>query len=402
MNTSIDKNYLNSDFGNNQVKAYDVSFIGAGISTSFSILGLINQLEKQPPVKPVRVAVIDQSGEFWTGIPYGRRSGTRSLIITSIREFLPEDERERFISWLRLNWHEAVASRDGSGESTQQWNNNNQCAIDEGAWDELFVPRFTFGMYLKDRVAAQLAYASNARLMTCRCISGAVQHLTREGTQFTLRVHDNASGDVNPIYASKVVLALGSPPNRGASQFRPPTDATDDFRYIDDMYEPAHEMNLLRIAESLGNGSPHSLHKILIIGSNASALESIYTILDRPDISDRVSKMVVLSPSGEFPHKISRTTALPRFRANHLSALADRTDFIAGDILRAVEKDLVNAHNLGIPVADTFPIISKGVLSALNRLNGEEQKNFVVKYGVAIGKLQRRAGRDYSEAMENL
>lgn len=282
-------------------ETYDIAFVGAGISTSYSILALINQLEIYPPASPLRLAVYDKSGEFWTGVPYGTRSGERLLIITSLREFLPELDREKFISWLRLNWDKATAGRDTAGDSTKRWYQEYRNAIDRGDWTDVFVPRFTFGLYLKSRVEAQLAYAERARLLTCQCIIGEIQGITRQQRGFVLQGKDSKEVPLIPILSLKVVLAPGSPPNKNYSQYGSSRQADYKLMYIEDMYEPSHEINLQEVAHSLSTTLPNVPAEVLVLGSNASALEFIYALLDKPEISDRISRVIVLSPSGEFP-----------------------------------------------------------------------------------------------------
>ena len=69
------------------------------LSEKASILG---QIEGQTQI--IRLAVLNKSREFWTGIPYGKRSGQQASIITPLKEFLPRPERDRFIKWLENNY----------------------------------------------------------------------------------------------------------------------------------------------------------------------------------------------------------------------------------------------------------------------------------------------------------
>ena len=76
----------------------DIAFIGSGLSSTFTLIEYINQLEEMPSLKTshgndsVRIIMFEKDSWLWGGIPYGRRSGFTSLIITPLDEFLPESE----------------------------------------------------------------------------------------------------------------------------------------------------------------------------------------------------------------------------------------------------------------------------------------------------------------------
>jgi uncharacterized NAD(P)/FAD-binding protein YdhS len=91
-----------------------------------------------------------------------------------------------------------------------------------------------------------------------------------------------------------------------------------------------------------------------------------------------------------------------KYTPEHLNALKGNSSFHASDILKAVQCDVDNAINLNIPIADIFPVISEGVILALNDLHIDEQHKFVNTVGVEIGKLQRRAGGEYLDAVDLL
>ena len=87
----------------------DIAFIGSGLSSTFTLIEYINQLEEMPSLKTshgndsVRIIMFEKDSWLWGGIPYGRRSGFTSLIITPLDEFLPESELSSFIEWMSEN-----------------------------------------------------------------------------------------------------------------------------------------------------------------------------------------------------------------------------------------------------------------------------------------------------------
>jgi uncharacterized NAD(P)/FAD-binding protein YdhS len=71
-------------------------------------------------------------------------------------------------------------------------------------------------------------------------------------------------------------------------------------------------------------------------------------------------------------------------------------------MLTAVQEDVERALAQNETVGSTYSLISKGIIDILQQLSPAEQKLFVIKYGVEIGKFQRRAGNDYLNVVENL
>ncbi|MGL4883277.1 MAG: hypothetical protein ACRC8K_19785, partial [Waterburya sp.] len=109
-------------------KTYELAIVGSGISCAYTLIHYITCLKAKLSTIPsevskaIKVAVIDKSGEFWTGIPYGSRTGKQSLIITALKEFLPQPERDRFINWLTTNYTNVFQTlQKRPGILTQQW-----------------------------------------------------------------------------------------------------------------------------------------------------------------------------------------------------------------------------------------------------------------------------------------
>lgn len=101
---------------------YDIVFVGAGLSTSYTLLHLISNLNKAPKKETkLRLCIIDKHEEFWTGIPYGSRSGNASLIITSLKEFIPTAEKYFFVEWLKKNFKRHFGNLEENKESLQQF-----------------------------------------------------------------------------------------------------------------------------------------------------------------------------------------------------------------------------------------------------------------------------------------
>jgi len=390
--------------------SYDLAIIGSGISCAYTLIHYLSLLLKKSEtaqnkeaIKAIKVAVFDKSGEFWKGIPYGNRSGKQSLIITPLKEFLPQPERNLFIDWLKQNNSSVLASlKERAGQLNSQWLKSYQKTIEQNRWDELFVPRYLFGWYLQNRVKSLLQSASEQNYIQCESIAADVCDLQKLN-----RVYQLETTNCTSFTATKVVIAIGSPPNKAAFLRQLETiersQSKEDLCCITNMYEPSQDGNIERIQQHLKNCSySNTAKQILIIGSNASALETIYSLNNCPEIAELIDRYVVISPSGEFPHRITDSPASNTFVPKKLDLLIQQPSFTAKQIYEAVKEDVKIALTDGETVNGTYGIISQKVIAALNLLDYEEQRQFVIKYGVKIGKFQRRAGSDYLNVTDKL
>jgi uncharacterized NAD(P)/FAD-binding protein YdhS len=388
---------------------YDLAIVGSGVSCTYTLihyLGLLaekiatREIERQ---KTLKVAVLDKSGEFWTGIAYGSRSGQQSLIITSLQEFLPQPECDRFTDWLRANYNSVISSlQERPGVFSSQWLDSYQAAIEQNHWNDIFIPRYLFGWYLKERVVNLLEETAAQNYLHYELIKTNVYNIQKQSEVYQIDTTEH-----NSLHASKVVLAIGSPPNKAAflSQLkfleRSPAEVKNEVWCITDMYNPSQNINIERIFQHL-QANFRRPKQVLIIGSNASALETIYSLNNLPEAAKLIDKFVVVSPSGAFPHPIKATPVSTTYIAQNLDLLIQQENFTAKQIYEAVQQDVAAALANNETVDSTYRLISEKVLQALNQLSYPEQKQFVIKYGVKIGKFQRRAGLDYLNVVSKL
>ncbi|MEL6931106.1 MAG: FAD/NAD(P)-binding protein, partial [Cyanobacteria bacterium J06600_6] len=271
--------------------SYDLVIIGSGISCAYTLIHYLSLLseklasvENKSAIKTVRVAVFDKSGEFWKGIPYGSRSGKQALIITPLKEFLPHPERELFINWLQENnsiIFESLEKR--SGDLNLKWLESYRQAIEQGCWEELFVPRYLFGWYLQERVTKILESVEAQNYVRFESISADVCDVQKLDRGYQIE-----TADQNTFLATKVVLAIGSPPNKSAFarqlEVLEQSSNREDLCCITNMYKPSQDQSIERVLQHLAK-SPEQIKQILIIGSNASALETIYSLNNRPEVA---------------------------------------------------------------------------------------------------------------------
>lgn len=387
---------------------YDLAIVGSGISCAYTLIHYLDLLAeklatREEKQKTLKVAVLERSGEFWTGIAYGSRSGQQSLIITSLQEFLPQPECDRFTDWLKANYNHVISSlQKRAGVLSSQWLDSYQAAIEQNHWHDIFIPRYLFGWYLKERTVNLLEEAAAQNYLHYELIKANVDNIQKQSEVYQIDTTEH-----NSLHATKVVLAIGSPPNKAAflSQLkfleRSPAEVKNEVCCIADMYEPSQNSNIERILQHLQAHSRQP-RQVLIIGSNASALETIYSLNNLPETAQLIDKFVVISPSGAFPHPIKPTLISTTYIAQNLSLLLKQENFTAKQIYEAVQQDVAAALANNETVDSTYRLISQMVLQALNQLSYPEQKQFVIEYGVKIGKFQRRAGLDYLNVVSKL
>jgi uncharacterized NAD(P)/FAD-binding protein YdhS len=391
-------------------KCYDLVAIGAGISTAYTLIHYISKLEQQAVTsagassqsQPIEILVTEKSGEFWTGIPYGNRSGRNSLLIAPLKEFIPQQlERQHFVEWLNVNRGWVFDPQEyNQGELSRKWLQENELAMSQGLWDDLFIPRHVFGMYLKERLANSIASATAKGLIKMNLLTAEV--LDVQSVQDNYRVDVSvANKNSTYVWAKKVVLAIGSPSNVAFESARS-EDPEREICYIDNMYEPSLDFNIDRICKSLQQIDRQSARRVLIVGSNAGTLDALYSLNNSKLATSLIDKFTVLSPNAAFPHRISREVISVNYTPKHLVALLEADSFTAKQILQAVKQDVEWATSQMINISDIYCDISKVVIQALDRLSFGEQKQFVSRYAVEIGKLQRRAGGEYLDVIDDL
>jgi uncharacterized NAD(P)/FAD-binding protein YdhS len=389
-------------------QSYDLAIIGAGVSSAYTLIHYISLLEQQSPGgevhapahHPVKIVVTEKSGEFWTGIPYGNRSGRNALLIAPLKEFIPQQlEREHFIGWLIANREWVFDPQEyNKGELSRKWLQANEAAMSQGLWDELFIPRHTFGLYLKQRLANILQAATAKGLIEIDLLTAEVLDVQTIQDMYLV---DLAAEENTHFLAKKLVLAIGSPPNVAFEQARS-DDAEQEICYIDNMYEPSLDVNIDRICASLQQFEHQSQRQVLIVGSNAGTLDTLYSLNNSKTLANLIDKFIVLSPNAAFPHRISREVVRVTYTPQHLVALVQSASFTAKQILEAVQQDVAWATAENINISDIYSDISKVVIQGLNKLSFGEQKQFVSRYAVEIGKLQRRAGGEYLDVVDEL
>jgi uncharacterized NAD(P)/FAD-binding protein YdhS len=381
---------------------YDLTFVGSGIACTYTIIHFIHILEHVPINKKVKILVVDKADEFWVGIPYGDRSGFNSLIITSLKDFLSIDELELFKIWLKenINWvFKDFQKRNGTLSS--EWLENNEKRLAENDWDNLYLPRYIFGYFLRERVNALLESAVKKNLLDYQILSADVIDIQKNDTIYKLTVKDDFSNKLE-IESSKIILSIGSPPKKNLCSLEN-YESVSGVTLIEDLYQPKLEANIKQIYETFKKSENKQQNNILIVGSNASALEATYNIMDISGMEDLVNKFYFLSRDGAFPYRSNiGQINLDDYSLVALNSLKNSSKITSKQILEAVKKDVELMKTLNVNIADIIHHISKIINELVVKLSSYEQKIFVNKHGVEIGKFQRKAGKEYCDVVDNL
>lgn len=378
----------------------DVLFVGAGVSTSYTLLSMLDELRRNPADRPVRVAVVEQASDLYGGQAYGLRSGYTSLLITSLKDFLPEAPRALFSAWLSKNKSWAFEKfRQFGGELSARWWERNSKAVEEDLWDDLYLPRYLFGLYIAESVQDSIADAKAAGLITHTTIQDEVATIQRQASSY--QVVGRHTGMT--AHARNVVLAVGSGPTISRFGASPSSDATEvgGTCLIEDLYVPSVTTNLDRVQRALRRCGDRKIN-VLIVGGNASTMEALYILNDTgfPELEE--ARFYVLSPSLSLPERLVDPTPSACFVPENLLELPARTELTARSVYDAALQDLAAGKVAGLTVSDTLVPISRAVISVLRLLSREEQLAFAGHWGAELGRHQRRAGNEYADVVTSL
>lgn len=378
----------------------DITFIGSGISTSFTIIPLLKLLSENS-TKPVslKLTIIEKSDEFHTGLAYGTRSGASALLITSLADFLPKgDEREAFIDWLSKNKTQLIQNllNDG-GILSENWVNVHSQDIANNNWERLYIPRCFFGVYIKEKVQQAVDDFNKNNHLEIQYVTNEVIDIAKNDDNYTIHLKDTS--DI--VTSKKVIVSVGIPPVKQLWSDKEAIELSDKVCFISDPYKPSLTENLQKI-EKFVSQQPETSN-VLILGANASAMEMIYKTNDIASIKSKINNVFVVSPQGELPNSApDEAYNAIEFIPKHLLELQNFEQLKAIEIYNAANKDLDEAASLGYGTAITEIPVSKAFLSLLSKLNTHELKEFACHYGNEIGKRQRRAGKHYTSVVDTL
>ena len=382
---------------------YDLAFIGTGISNTFTVIELLTRLELQK-ARFVKVLLIDRDADLFKGIPYGNRSGNLGLIISRLADFLPQAHQQPFEEWLASNRERAFERFFAlGGNCVEDWRAKFWHQVEAGEVADLYLPRYIFGLYFEHIARRAIERAREQRVAFCETAVGEVIDLDRANGGFNVLIRSQGGVETS-FHADRVVLGLGSAPSKRI--LKPPSEAfptPPGCALIDDPFEPGIADMLERVRVALKR-SPTANGRVLIVGSNAGALDVIFNLMNDREIAEGISRIEVMSMSGKWPELYhSRPSgSRPKVEYRALSELASRESILADDIFEAVRQDIDAARQEGFTITDSFSDIAIGFNSLLDRLAPQEKLRFACQTGTRIGAMQRRVGEDYWNVISGL
>lgn len=387
----------NNEFKDLSNKDIDIAFIGSGLSSTFTLIEYINQLEEMPSLKTsdgndlVRIIMFEKDSWLWGGIPYGRRSGFTSLIITPLDEFLPESELSTFIDWMceNIDWL-IVPFKKNAGNRSKKWLENCEEKIRLKKSARIHIPRYFFGMFIWEKL--KNACSASNKSIKLDFINAEVSSIKQnEIGSFNICVNSEITFSVNQI-----LLGIGIPQIRSLGEIN---TKLNDVVFLKDPYLPDLESSITMISNFV---KKRESSKILVVGANASALELIYQITNYIDVDKNNLYFTVMSPQGKLPDLFIKDKQT-KFKADSLNKLSSPGAEITADmILNALKQDLDYADKNNFDISDTLPIFTNHVGGLVQRLSKIEKQKFISFHGVEIGRLQRRAGLEYTQPVEEL
>lgn len=327
-------------------------------------------------------------------MPCGERSSSTSLLITNLDDFLPDQEKGEFFAWLKsYDWRQVTESeRIAAG-----WFRRNRQLIERQDWGSLCLPRHLFGKYMKEKVVEAFASARLESKASIATIAGEAVDVLKQENLYSVTVETKSSS--HSLCAPAVVLAVGSPPYSSLATFSS-EDNAKDTAIIDDPYSPSLSHNLTNIGRALGRTKRGS-RNVLIVGSNATALEILYHLARDERIDAKIERVVAISRGGLLPHRAPARTEGRRTLKN-LSNLQRTEKFDAEDLFGAIQKDLGADRGQDSTYASIVDALTCLVPKLISRLPEDQQLKFQNTWGMEFTKLIRRAGSEYSDAADDL
>jgi uncharacterized NAD(P)/FAD-binding protein YdhS len=374
-----------------------ITFIGAGIATSYTLIPFLENLENNPTKEKIELVIIDRSKDFFKGMPYGNRSGKSVLLIQDLKNFITEPHRTHFKNW--LNKQIKSLSKEfifHGGPYANKWIIENKQFIEDGDWDDLYIPRFFFGTYIEEEVLKRIKKLESSNKLLMTYLQKETIGLQQISSGFKINFEDSTS-----IITEKVVLSMGSLPYKRL--FEEEIKNPENALYIKEPYGSSMEQNLTQIEAFVKARKKNNLKtKITVLGANASGLEAVYKICDRLPMDSYDMSFKTLSSHGLMPDGTPDLIKAKEFSASHLEALEYKKNITAALIGEAAHKDIDEAENQDLGAATTVGIISAGFGTLLPKLSRTELLNFAYFHGNQIGRRQRCAGNHYLSVIEEL
>jgi uncharacterized NAD(P)/FAD-binding protein YdhS len=378
---------------------FDLLIIGSGISCSLSLLHFLNEYESSIHTikKTINIAIIERDEVFWKGMPYGNRSSVNALIITPLADFIHQEQKDEFLKWLESNfiiWKNILLNK--GGDTAQLWLQENETLLIAKKWDDIYIPRFLYGMFIDEIIQKKINNAISKGFLNLKNIRAEVITVSKINHKAFAVTYQLPQQEYTQLIAKDILLAIGSPALK--TNIYLPINAL----YINDIYFNSEDENLQQIFLQLSKIADFQLRNILIIGSNASAIEILYLLGSNNAIMKSIHSITVLSTSGALPNKMDDTKQVEAYEFSFLGKLQKDT-FTAKDLMQAILKEQEELFKKGLTLTQVHHLFIPLFYELLNnQLSEKEQYLFYTYYGMQFSKLIRRAGKDYYTVVNSL
>ncbi|MBS1628374.1 MAG: FAD/NAD(P)-binding protein [Bacteroidetes bacterium] len=372
--------------------ANNITIIGGGASASLVIINFVQSIQQSQTLsKPYNITVINQDEEFWKGIAWGNKSSINGLILTSVNEFLADPDKELFCNWVKETLPEWTNYyQQNGGLLATQWLKKNIPLIQKNDWNNIYIPRFLFGNYLQLQLNNALQYAANNNIIISKIIGKAVNIHQQNNNSYKIIIQ-NKSKETTEIISEKVVVTIGSAPQKKLFN-----ESSNKVLCINNLYEQNINENLQLLKNKLINDE---LKNILVIGTNATALELIYLLEEDKLFNKLINKIVFISTSGKFPLATAKQQAANVY-APHLSKIIEENKYTINCLITAAANDLQLSAATHVQM-DTVHYIIKTVKHLLLNLSWKDQEMFMAVHGNELSKIVRHAGEEYLTPLYN-
>lgn len=376
----------------------DVALVGGGVTSTSTLLQLLAEHRGgRTGAATLRVALIDRDGDFCGGLPYGSRSGSASLTVTTLDEFVPDPLREDFLRWLG-DHRERILDGDPELPVSRSWVEEHAEEIRGDRWASLFVPRLFFGRFLRDATDEAVARAEGVEVLFVQGEARALDRVEGDG----MVVHVRAADDEIEIAARTVLLGVGSPPKQSLAR----TLRADGVGHcVEDTHARGMDATLAEIREQLRGLPPMASRRILVIGANADALELLHAGY-RAGVGAALEHQIhILATDGRPDAWAVHPDRSAEYRSEHLRRYSMETPddrLRAAALHAALAQDVEHAVGAGFSIQDTVAEHKALTGELLDRLPADEEKQFVDLYGTLCNRYFRPTGGDYQRVAAGL
>lgn len=371
----------------------ELTFIGSGLSTSLTIFNLIKIIDEKKIKKEIQLTVIEKDDDVWSGIAYGTKSGKDSLTITTLNEFIPLTYRVDFFNWIKKHQTELLSGC--TSPIAKIWLADNKFKIKSELWEDLCIPRYWVGKYLKELLSKRIKTVADIGIKII-ILKGKAIDIEYVNKFYTISYISNDSNEVNKIITKSCILTIGSLHTKKITTAS--VAKNKNILLIQDIYENSITETLHALNNQM---NLHKSKDILVIGSNASCVEFIYNLNE--ELLHNIGEIKVLSKSGKLPLLLSQNEIeIKHLVFDKLDKELNKKNSTANHLIKAAQQDFDNLIAINKNSSSIIQGITQKVIQLLDSLSFSEQEQFVFKYGQDYIKMLRKVEKDYGNKLYSL